>query len=330
MKRRQLKTTIAHALALVPLLLAALSGAPAGAEQAFVLLELYGYPVLEPAAEGAKLEEAERDYRAAAQSFYNGTMLSAAHELAQRNETDALAQLDEEISGLSGRLAELERLMYEGRLREVPYHIELDEQYRLAATALEKAQQLRESRALRLEQLPPEAAGADPGERMRQRNKLEALEERARQQQERYASSLSYPELGDVAAFRSPLGSAAEVTSPFGMRADPLLDGVLSFHSGVDLRADEGTPVQAAFHGVVEEAGEDAGLGYYVVLDHGRSIRTVYGHLSAIHVQAGQEVKQYEIIAASGNTGARTTGPHLHFGLTIDGRAVDPAALMRQ
>ena len=327
LKRRNVNALKVVAMAV--LLLVLLSGAPVGAEQASVLLTMYGYPVLDPAVEGKKLEEAEQDYRTAAQSFYNGTMLSAAHELALRNETEALARLEREIHEQSGQLTELERLMYAGRTREVPYIMELDERYRTAAFMLDKAQAEREAR---LAQLLPEAAGAivDPAAREREWSRLHSLGEQVHKQQERYTSSLSYPELGDIAAFRSPLGGAAEVTSPFGMRADPLLDDVMTFHSGVDLRADEGTPVQAAFHGVVEDAGEHTNLGVYVVLHHGRGIRTVYGHLSAYQVEVGQEIKQYETIAASGNTGARTTGPHLHFGLTIDGRAVDPAVLMRQ
>jgi murein DD-endopeptidase MepM/ murein hydrolase activator NlpD len=113
------------------------------------------------------------------------------------------------------------------------------------------------------------------------------------------------------------------VSSGFGPRHHPTLKRA-KMHEGVDIALPIGTPVHAAGPARVARAREDAVNGRHVILDHGHRVRTAYCHGDALHVSKGDRVEQGEPILDSGNTG-RSTGPHLHFGLRIGGRPVDPA-----
>ncbi|MGI1691090.1 M23 family metallopeptidase [Thermoanaerobacter uzonensis] len=112
------------------------------------------------------------------------------------------------------------------------------------------------------------------------------------------------------------------ITSPFGMRKSPFGYGT-EFHPGIDISVPVGTPVKAAGKGVVTYAGWLTGYGNAVIIDHGYGIESVYGHNSEILVKVGQSVKRGDIIAKSGNTG-RSTGPHVHFEVRVNGNPVDP------
>lgn len=114
----------------------------------------------------------------------------------------------------------------------------------------------------------------------------------------------------------------AAVTSSFGSRSDPFLKRI-AFHSGIDFRTRTGTPVHVTGSGKVVSAGRNGGYGYMVEVDHGRGLRTRYAHLSKILVKKGQEVTVGDVIARSGNTG-RSTGPHLHYEVRRNGKAVNP------
>jgi murein DD-endopeptidase MepM/ murein hydrolase activator NlpD len=122
----------------------------------------------------------------------------------------------------------------------------------------------------------------------------------------------SIPNNGDKQMFY-PLASPTAISSGFGWRVHPIT-GKSTFHQGVDLGAAEGTPVFAAYSGNVEVADWLGGLGKAVVISHGYSSETRYGHLSQILVQQGQYVKQGTVIGLVGSTGM-STGAHLHFEL---------------
>lgn len=112
------------------------------------------------------------------------------------------------------------------------------------------------------------------------------------------------------------------VSSAYGPRTDPVHGGH-GFHQGVDIAAPEGAPIRAARDGVVVFAGERAGYGRMVEIDHGDGMRTRYAHASTLLVSAGARVQAGAPIAAVGETG-RATGPHLHFEVREADRAVDP------
>lgn len=116
-------------------------------------------------------------------------------------------------------------------------------------------------------------------------------------------------------ALQWPLPVAGTITSPQGYRTDPIT-GETSYHSGTDIAVPEGTPILAAADGTVTVANATdswgGSYGYYVKIDHGGGLTTLYAHCSKICVTVGQEVKAGQVIAYVGHTG-RATGAHLHF-----------------
>lgn len=114
----------------------------------------------------------------------------------------------------------------------------------------------------------------------------------------------------------------AAVTSRFGNRVDPFFHK-LAMHAGIDFREKIGSAVHSTGAGTVVKAGRAGGYGNMVEIRHKNGISTRYGHLSQVLVQVGQKVETGDIIAKSGNTG-RSTGPHLHYEVRINGKAVNP------
>ena len=121
--------------------------------------------------------------------------------------------------------------------------------------------------------------------------------------------------------FAWPLQSNGNITSGFGYRTDPI-SGEHKLHGGTDIAAPTGTPILASADGVVIAATWHNSYGYYVKIQHNDTFATLYGHCSALHVTAGQQVKQGQIIADVGQTGY-ATGPHVHFEVYINGTRVD-------
>jgi murein DD-endopeptidase MepM/ murein hydrolase activator NlpD len=119
----------------------------------------------------------------------------------------------------------------------------------------------------------------------------------------------------------------ARISSGFGMRFHPVL-GYTRMHKGIDFAVPTGTPVMAAGGGTIKKEGWEGGYGNFVLLDHGNSYATAYGHLSrfAPGVHIGSHVRQGQVIAFSGATGL-ATGPHLHYEILINGKQVNPATV---
>lgn len=126
-------------------------------------------------------------------------------------------------------------------------------------------------------------------------------------------------------AFISPVGSnwCSLVTSDYGYRSNPTASGG-EFHTGLDLGVPIGTAVHAATGGTVKSVLYDPnGYGHYVVIDCGDGLCTLYAHCSQIAITSGQRVKQGDLIAYSGSSG-RSTGPHLHFEVDVNGKSQNP------
>jgi murein DD-endopeptidase MepM/ murein hydrolase activator NlpD len=119
------------------------------------------------------------------------------------------------------------------------------------------------------------------------------------------------------------------VTSSFGQREDPVLgNGEGEFHAGIDIGAPDGVPIRATGDATVKQAEMSNGYGREVVLDHGHGIETVYGHMSAFAVIAGQTVVRGQVIGYVGHSG-RTTGSHLHYEVRIHNTPVNPHKYLR-
>lgn len=112
------------------------------------------------------------------------------------------------------------------------------------------------------------------------------------------------------------------VASGYGMRIDPVYH-VRKFHQGMDFTAPTGTEIFATGNARVEFTGWKQGYGNTVILDHGYGYKTLYAHLYKSLVRKGQKVRRSDIIALVGNTG-KSTGPHLHYEVRLNGKPVDP------
>lgn len=124
--------------------------------------------------------------------------------------------------------------------------------------------------------------------------------------------------------FIMPMNSP--ITSDFGTKR--VYNGELrSYHSGIDFKADIGTPIYASNDGIVKIAKDRFYAGNSVIINHGLGIYTCYFHLDKIVVKKNQKVKRGELLGYSGSTG-RVTGPHLHFATKVDGTTVEPRNLI--
>ena len=120
---------------------------------------------------------------------------------------------------------------------------------------------------------------------------------------------------------------SARFTSGFGMRWHPVTGGRHQ-HKGVDLAGPVGTPVHATGDGVVGRADWFSSYGLFVAIEHGGELETRYGHMSRLNVAAGQSVHRGDVIGYIGTTG-RSTGPHLHYEVRVNGEAVNPIPYMQ-
>ena len=117
------------------------------------------------------------------------------------------------------------------------------------------------------------------------------------------------------------------VSSYFGYRTDPF-SGRIAHHDGIDLAGKQGAEVISVAAGIVTWAGKRYGYGYLVEINHGNGYVTRYGHNEKIEVKVGDTIKKGDTIARMGSTG-RSTGPHVHFEVIKNGRAVDPIKYIR-
>lgn len=124
-----------------------------------------------------------------------------------------------------------------------------------------------------------------------------------------------------TASLTPPL-EAAEITDPFGWRFHPMTDR-LDFHYGIDLAAEQGTPVCAVLGGTVTVSEKHESYGKYLVIEHGSGFSTLYAHCSRLLADEGDHVRAGQQIAGVGQTGD-ATGPHLHFEMIRNGIRLDP------
>jgi septal ring factor EnvC (AmiA/AmiB activator) len=139
---------------------------------------------------------------------------------------------------------------------------------------------------------------------------------------------LNSPGLADLTSTPTLWPVIGHLTGTFGERMDPF-SGEGAFHTGVDISSQYGDGVRVTADGVVIEAGDHAGYGRLVVVDHGFGVTTYYGHLSSFNVLVGQQLRRGDTIGNVGVSG-RSTGPHVHYEVRINGAPVNPMRYLRQ
>jgi murein DD-endopeptidase MepM/ murein hydrolase activator NlpD len=135
------------------------------------------------------------------------------------------------------------------------------------------------------------------------------------------ANILQQSVLKDMLPNRSPV-NAAYNSSSYGWRIDPF-NGNKAFHEGLDFTANTGTPIRAAADGIVSESTRTHDYGNLVKIQHGSGLETRYAHASKLLVKAGDRVTKGQVVAEVGSTG-RSTGPHLHYEIRLNGESLDP------
>ena len=125
---------------------------------------------------------------------------------------------------------------------------------------------------------------------------------------------------------RVPL-EGVRLSSDFGMRTHPVLGGY-RMHKGIDLSSPTGSPVFATADGVIARADWFGSYGLFIQIEHGGALETRYGHLSRLNVAEGQLVHKGDLIGYVGTTG-RSTGPHLHYEVRVEGVAVNPVPYLQ-
>lgn len=118
-----------------------------------------------------------------------------------------------------------------------------------------------------------------------------------------------------------------KINNEFGFRRNPFGGRTYEFHPGMDINGERGDIVVAPANGTVVKAGWTGGYGNMVELDHGNGLTTRYGHLSKIEVEIGDSIQRGQLMGLIGSTG-RSTGPHLHFELRLNDKAVNPRFLL--
>jgi murein DD-endopeptidase MepM/ murein hydrolase activator NlpD len=140
-------------------------------------------------------------------------------------------------------------------------------------------------------------------------------------------SLLASPGLNDMTSTPTLWPVIGRITGTFGERMDPF-SGEGAFHTGMDISSQYGDAVRVAADGLVIEADERAGYGRLVVVDHGYGLTTYYGHLSTFNVVAGEQLRRGDTIGNVGVSG-RSTGPHVHYEVRINGAPVNPMRYLR-
>lgn len=151
---------------------------------------------------------------------------------------------------------------------------------------------------------------------------IAALEKAVAEEKARLAAENAQARTYNGGMFAMPCPGFKRISDEYGNRIHPIL-GTQQFHNGVDLAAPSGTPIYAAYDGDVVAATYSGSMGNYIMIDHGSGLYTIYMHCSALYVSKGQTVYKGQNIAAVGSTG-RSTGPHLHFSVRLNGSYVSP------
>jgi murein DD-endopeptidase MepM/ murein hydrolase activator NlpD len=252
-------------------------------------------------------------------------MSQIATDINEEQQLSLLSLYEKEVIEKESFLNEIRDLIFRNSEEPVEDLLSLESEYLTAELALKNAK-------LQLEQIKVgkteiHKSVSNVGQLKYELNKKN---NRVKTQKSKVEKATSFPEIGNCQMNKYPLAASSYITSDFGKRTDPIAGEAIQFHAGIDLHAATDTKVICAYNGTVEKVGFDKALGYFVLVDHGKGLKTIYGHLNSYIVNAGDSIAQYQHIAYSGNSGSRSTGPHLHFGVYIYGAPVDPKVIVKR
>jgi murein DD-endopeptidase MepM/ murein hydrolase activator NlpD len=237
---------------------------------------------------------------------------------------DRIATLSSKVDDVDQRLASLRQ--FDEKLRTMT---DLHDASRgLAMGPLKPAQAAGDAVASDIDPFAVPIAGDDPAvQQLREAlldSRLVGLAHEANRELESLSELVDYFSVREVLLKSTPSIAPTRglLTSGFGSREDPFTSDH-SMHSGLDIATREGAEVVAPASGTVIFAGEKAAYGNCIVVDHGRDVTTLYGHLQRYIVKPGDKVERGQHIANVGNTG-RSTGPHLHYEVRLSGVPVNP------
>ena len=151
---------------------------------------------------------------------------------------------------------------------------------------------------------------------------IAALEKAVAEEKARLEAENAQARVYNGGMFAWPCPGYKRISDEYGNRMHPIL-GVQKFHNGLDMAASSGTPILAAYDGDIVAADYSSSMGNYIMINHGSGLYTIYMHCSALYVSKGQTVSKGQKIAAVGSTG-RSTGPHLHFSVRLNGSYTSP------
>ena len=252
--------------------------------------------------------------------LHDGTRRQTLFRFATLSDVD----LRDELRGIDDDLVTLETLAEDKQVAALDQEAVLAAE--LAELALNQAvqQRIRAALADQIDLIEDQLAEMERQERELANIIRQAQAEiRAREARERAAAERNaQPSLGNQSPEGFIMPAGGWITSGFGTRRHPIL-GTVRNHAGVDISGRTGNPVWAVQSGVVITAGSLGGYGKTVIVDHG-GYTTLYAHMNAIHVSAGDRVSQGTRVGDIGSTGL-STGPHLHFEVRIGGVAQNPA-----
>ncbi len=223
-------------------------------------------------------------------------------------------------------LLEQERLRIEEQKRKEEEAKRLAEQKRKEEEERKRKEEEERKKQEQLEQEQNNQNGNNNGNTGNNENNNGSTEKDSKPEEEQ--EEPSEDESNPLSNMKWPLSISGRITSYFGKRNSPTA-GASSYHKGIDVGAAMGTPILAPAAGEVVTASYNSAAGNYVMIYHGNSTYTVYMHCAQLKVKVGQQVKRGAQIATVGSTGI-STGPHLHFGVSVNGSYVDPLKYVKQ
>lgn len=313
----------AAALSFILAVLFSLNTVGASTGTAQDLLSIYGHKVEDSVEVAAsQLEALEVDYAKQQSALYDKQLMIQSNAIGGDQLSSWIANVNVDITELANKSNQLIQEIDESLTGPAETLIQKDSEYATAQNQLKSLYAKRESLLSQTTGLKSATPSTQKEEKA-----VASLAEKVDTQKAKVAKAKSYETLGEVLSVRHPVNNDLKITSEFGSRWNPVTQTSTEFHKGLDFRAPMRSQVLAAWNGTVEEVTTSWGGGNTIWINHGNGIKTVYMHLSEFKVTKGQQVKQYDVIALSGNSGALTTGPHLHLGIYINGNAVDPSKI---